>query len=102
MNTKTIEILMGDKELKFNVTLEAYNNCVNSLQADNKVAPMHNFLIIVSADETTKERVNYARDNALTADLFGVVVKEFKPDVEITVKKSSNGHDKLSRKDSPS
>ena len=99
MNTKTIEILMGDKELTFNVTLEAYNNCVNSLQVDNKVAPMHNFLISVSGDEDTKGRVNYARDNALTADLFGVVVKEFKPDVEITVKKSRNGLEKLSRKD---
>ncbi len=102
MNTKTIEILMGDKELTFNVTLEAYNNCVNSLQVDNKVAPMHNFLIIVSAGEKTKEQVNYARDNALTADLFGVVVKEFKPDVEITVKKSRTGHDKLIERDSPS
>ncbi|MCY4641099.1 MAG: hypothetical protein OXC41_00095 [Gammaproteobacteria bacterium] len=102
MNTKTIEILMGDRDLTFNVTLEAYNQCVNALQMDNKVAPMHNFLISVSADEKTKEAVNQAFKDALTSDLFGVVVKEFKPDVEITVKKSRNGQDKLSRKDSPS
>ncbi len=102
MNTKTIEIQMGDKDLTFNVTLEYYNNCVNALQMDNKVAPMHNFLIAVSANEKTTDAVNKAYQDALTSDLFGVVVKEFKPDVEITVKKSSSGHDKLSRKDSPS
>lgn len=102
MNTKTIEIQMGEKELTFNVTLEAYNNCVNALQMDNKVAPMHNFLISVSGDDKTKEAVKQAFKDALTSDLFGVLVKEFKPDVEITVKKSNSGQDKLSRKDSPS
>ena len=99
MNTKTIEILMGDKELTFNVALEDYNRCVNALQTDNKVSPMHNFLTVVSANDTTKEAVKEAYQNALTSDLFGAVIKEYKPDVEITVKKSRTGPGTLSRKE---
>lgn len=102
MNEKTIELLMGDKELVFKVSLEAYNNCVNALQTDNKVAPMQNFLVVTSANDKTKEAVKQAFNDALTSDLFGVVVKEFKPDVEITVKKSSTGQGALTGKDSPS
>lgn len=102
MKTKTIELMMGDQELTFNVTLEDYNQCVNALQADNKVAPMHNFLVSVSANDPTREAVKVAYEDALTSELFGAVVRQFKPDVEITVKKSRPGPGKLSRTDSPS
>ncbi|WP_420588196.1 putative phage tail assembly chaperone [Bacterioplanoides sp.] len=102
MNEKTIEVQIGDKELMFKVTLEDYNNCINALQMENKVAPMHNFLVITSANENTKEAVKQAFHDALTSDLFGAVVKEFKPDVAITVKKSSTGQGALTRTDSPS
>ena len=102
MNEKTIEVQMGDKDLIFKVTLEDYNNCVNALQPDNKVAPMHNFLVMTSASEKTKESVKQAFNDALTGELFGAVVNEYKPKVKITVKKSSSGQDALTRKDSPS
>ena len=102
MKTKTIELIVGDKELKFNVTLEDYNECVNALQATNKIAPMHNFLVSVSANDATKEAVKQAYEDALTSELFGVLINNFKPDIEITVKKSRPGPEKLSRTDSPS
>ena len=60
MKAKTIELMMGDRELVFTVTLEDYNQCVNALQTDNKVAPMHNFLTNVAANEATIEGVKEA------------------------------------------
>lgn len=96
-NSKTITVMMGDKELTFQVSLDDWNRCVNSLQPDNKIAPMHNFLINVSANDETKELVKQAYDDALTSDLFGAVINEFKPKVEITVKKSKSGPMKLTR-----
>ncbi len=96
-NSKNITVMMEDKELTFQVSLEDYNRCVNALQIDNKIAPMHNFLINVSVNDETRESVKSAYQDALTSDLFGAVVKEFKPDVEITVKKSKTGPDKLTR-----
>ena len=63
MNTKTIEIQMGEKELTFNVTLEAYNNCVNALQMDNKVAPMH------VANDFFRTNQRFRPENALATPL---------------------------------
>lgn len=96
-NSKTISVQMGDKELTFVVSLDDYNRCVNALQTDNKISPMHNFLINVSDNEETKAAVNQAYQDALTSELFGVVVKEYKPDVEITVKKYKTGPGKLNK-----
>ena len=86
---------MGDQELNFDISLEDYNQCVNSLQPDNKVNPMHNFLMNTAANNATKEAVKQAWSDAITADLFGVVVGEFKPKVDITIKKSRPGQNKL-------
>ncbi len=99
MKSKTICLQMGEKELTFTVTLDDYNQCVNALQVDNKISPMHNFLVSTSADEASKSAVKQAFEDALTSDLFGAVIKEFKPNVEITVKKSKDGPDKLSKTD---
>ena len=96
-NSKSITVMMGDKELTFQVSLDDWNRCVNSLQPDNKIAPMHNFLINVSANDETKELVKQAYDDALTSDLFGAVINEFKPKVEITVKKYKGGPVKLNQ-----
>ncbi|ELU12285.1 hypothetical protein CAPTEDRAFT_117495 [Capitella teleta] len=98
-NSKTITVMMGEKEMTFSVSLDDWNRCVNALQPDNKIAPMHNFLINVSANDETKELVKQAYNDALTSDIFGAVIKEFKPDVEITVKKYKTGPGKLSRTD---
>lgn len=87
-SSKIIVVTMGDKELTFNVTLDDWNRCVNALQPDNKVSPMHNFLINTANDDATKQSVNQAYQEALTSELFGVVSSEFKPKVSITVKKS--------------
>ncbi len=92
---KTICVQMEDDELVFDINLDDYNRCVNSLQPDNKVNPMHNFLINTAANNKTKEAVNRAWNEALTADLFGVVIGEFKPKVDITVKKSRPEPSKL-------
>ena len=97
MNSKSITVMMGDKELNFQIALDDWNRFVNALQPDNKIAPMHNFLINVAANEETKSSVKKAYEDALTADLFGVVSKEFKPEVEITVKKYKGGPVKLNQ-----
>ena len=79
--------LLQVEELEFHVTLTLYNDCINTLQPNNKVAPMHNFLVRSSANDATKNAVNKAREQALTSDIFGLVIDEFKPKVEFTVKK---------------
>ncbi len=94
---KNITIQMGDSLLNFTITLEDWNRCVNALQANNKVAPMHNFLINVSSNDDTKKAVNQAYEDALTADLFGVVAQEFKPNVEIAVKKYKPAQNKSNK-----
>ncbi|WP_256493295.1 hypothetical protein [Endozoicomonas sp. SCSIO W0465] len=33
-NSKTITVMMGDKELSFQVSLDDWNRCVNALQPD--------------------------------------------------------------------
>lgn len=97
MNSKTITIEMGDSLLSFTVTLEEWTRCVNALNVDNKVGPMHNFLIRVANNDDTKKLVNQAYQDGLTCDLFGVLVQEFKPDVEIRVKKYKTAPDKLNK-----
>ena len=79
--------LLGVEEMKFKVTLITYNDAVNGIQPNNKVSPMHNFLVRCSDDDATKAAVKKAYQEALTTDLFGQVMEEFKPKVSFTVKK---------------
>lgn len=99
MKSKEITLQVGQQDLTFNVSLEAYNQCINTLQPNNKVAPMHNFLVNVAKDEKTRKAVNQIYEDALTSEVFGALVNEFKPSVEITVKKSSPGPEALNRTD---
>ncbi|AMO55989.1 putative phage tail assembly chaperone [Endozoicomonas montiporae] len=79
--------LLGIEEMNFKVTLIMYNDCVNGIQPSSKVAPMHNFLVRCSADDETKAAVKKAYQEALTTDLFGLVMEEYKPKVDFAVKK---------------
>ena len=84
---KPVILCIGERELSFNITVEAYYRCVNALQPDNKTGPMHNFLIHCASDEATRKSIKQFYEHGRVPDIFGVLVSEFKPDIEITVKK---------------
>ncbi|MET4706731.1 putative phage tail assembly chaperone [Endozoicomonas lisbonensis] len=86
-NNREVIVMMDDRELKFEIGLADYNNCINKMQQKNKVQPIHMFLISCAADDDTKAAVKECYEDALTMDLFGEVLEGYKPKVEFTVKK---------------
>ncbi len=78
---------LGVEEMAFKVTLVTYNDCVNSIQPNSKVAPMHNFLVRCADNDETKTAVKKAYQEAMTQDLFAAVLEEYKPKVSFTAKK---------------
>ena len=84
---KKITLMINQSRLTFMVNIIAYNRCINSLQPENKTTPMFNFLQNCAADDETKKLVREYYEQGLAPDIFGVLIDEFKPDVEITVKK---------------
>ena len=83
---KRIVVEMGDQELTFDVTLQAYNDYLNKVTMKNKIQPAHNFLMNCAADDDTKKAVKYCYQQALTVELLDVVQDEYKPKVEFAVK----------------
>lgn len=83
---KKIIVEMGDQELTFNVTLQAYNDYLNKVTMKNKIQPAHMFLMNCAADDDTKKAVKQCYQDALTIELLDVVQDEYKPKVEFAVK----------------
>lgn len=84
---KQITVAAGDTELNFNVGLTEYNDLINKMTQTNKVAPMHQFLLRCAADDDTKSAVKTYYAMGATLDLAGVLIEEYKPAVEFSVKK---------------
>lgn len=82
---KKIGLTIGDDELRFNVSLSAYNNCLNSMTESNKVAPSFNFAMATVHPED-KEKLMVWLDQGLATDIAGHLMTEFRPKVQITVK----------------
>lgn len=80
----TLEI--NKKEIRFGVTLAAFNNYQDEFMPNAKVAPSENFLVkCVHPDD--KEEVISLCDQGYTIELAQMVASEFKPALEIKVKK---------------
>ena len=84
---KTVEVMMGESTLTFQIGLADYNDCINKMQPKNKVQPAHNFMARCAANDETRELVKQCYQDALTMDLFGEVLEGYKPAVEFAVKK---------------
>ncbi|WP_067522432.1 putative phage tail assembly chaperone [Endozoicomonas ascidiicola] len=84
---KTVEVMMGETTLTFQIGLTEYNDLINKMQPKNKVQPAHNFMVRCSANDETRAIVKQCYEDALTMDLFGEVLEGYKPNVEFAVKK---------------
>lgn len=85
---KNKEIIMnvGDDELRFSVGIKEFNELQDESLPKNKVTPSENFLMkCVHPDD--EEKLLALFEQGINFDLANLVASEFKPEVEIVVKK---------------
>ena len=85
---KTITLTVNDMELKFHVGLVEYHKFQNEFQTENKVTPAKNFLTRTVTNES-REALDGLISQGLSIDLAATLSDEFRPKVEIAVKKST-------------
>jgi len=83
-----IVLEINDKELTFDVSLEAYNKYMNEMQPTNKVAPSHTFVMRTVTEESKDDVRNLLKKPGAPLQLAGKLVEEFTPDLTIVVGKS--------------
>lgn len=85
---KTIVLNIGVTEFSFTVTTEDYNGYLNAVMPNNKVAPAHNLIMRTVAPEH-KEELRKVLENSPGTELqlSSVLLGEFAPTIEITIKK---------------
>jgi hypothetical protein len=83
---KKVVVTVGSDELTFNVGLTAFNEYQNEFLPQNKVAPSENFLTKCVESEN-KEKLLEICDQGFTIELANMVASEFKPALELKVKK---------------
>ena len=88
MKEQVVVLTVGCADLAFKPTEVEYNDYMNELMPDNKVAPAHNFLFNCVTDETKDELRKITDANPSAAvQLTAAVMAEYAPQLEITVKK---------------
>ncbi|MFC6633531.1 putative phage tail assembly chaperone [Microbulbifer taiwanensis] len=89
-NAQIIELTIGDKEITFEVTRDQYNKLINKLGPNQKVAPMHNFLVETVRDENKPALLEILADYpGSEVGIGGELVEAYSPDLQIAVKKRS-------------
>lgn len=89
-NQQTIELTIGEQAITFEVTREQYNKLINKLGMDQKVAPMHNFLVETVRDDDKEALLEIlANTPGSEVDIGGELIAAYKPDLQIAVKKRS-------------
>ncbi len=85
---KQIVLTITNSDIGFSMTTDDYNNYLNEIMPDNKVAPAHNLLMRV-VDSKQKDTLRELLDNSPGASLqiAGALTKEFAPSIEVSVKK---------------
>lgn len=87
-NTQEFDITVGEKDLKFVVTREAYNKLVNNLGPGNKVSAFHNFLVATVTDDNKKALTELLKATPGSEVAIGSSIYEaYTPDLDVTVKK---------------
>ncbi|KZN61556.1 putative phage tail assembly chaperone [Pseudoalteromonas luteoviolacea] len=90
MLNQKIVIDTGETDFTFNVTSQAYNKYLNSATPTNKVQPATNFLLSTVEDSQTKELKELVKQPGAAFHLVGLVVDEYQPEFNFTVKKSKS------------
>ncbi len=91
MAEKHIVLSVAGEDLAFVVTTREYNTFVNEMKPDDKVSPAIRFLRRALAEPALRDRLDELCDSGLAVDLAGLLVEEFRPKLEIEVKKSPRG-----------
>jgi len=88
MKEQVVTLNVGTEELAFQPTEVEYNDYMNELMPDNKVAPAHNFLFNCVTEESKDALRSITNANPSAAvQLTAAVMAEYAPQLEITVKK---------------
>jgi len=86
MIEKKISVNVGTETLDFNVGTGDYTRYQNEMQPTDKVTPSVNFLRRTLADKEQRPALDAFCDQGLALEIAGVVVQNFRGDVEIVVK----------------
>lgn len=90
MANKKITLTVDDKDIEFLVTSAAYSKFVNTMTPTNKIQPAHNFVMNTVTDDSRKDAIDILKKDGAGLQLSGLLIEEFQPDLNITVKKLSN------------
>lgn len=80
-------VTIGGTDFSFTPTVTEFNNYVNEMMPDNKVAPMHRYLMR-TVDKSQKDELNKLLNSVsgLTQDVFTTVTKEAKGGITVELK----------------
>ncbi|WP_345868404.1 putative phage tail assembly chaperone [Shewanella algae] len=85
---KTITLTIAGMDISFNMTTADYNNYINEVMPDNKVAPAHNLAVRTVSDEGKEPLKKLLEQHpGLEVQLAAKLAQDFAPMVEISVKK---------------
>lgn len=87
MVTKEITLTVGENEFKFKVSTTEYNTFVNDMKPDSKIVPAKNFVKRCLVDKGQTAAIEDLCDHGLAPDLAGALIEEFRPKLEIEIKK---------------
>lgn len=87
MTSKDIVLAIGGTDFAFRVETADYNAYINSLKPDDKVAPSVNFARRTLVDKAQRPALDELCEQGLAVDIAGALVEEFRPKLEIAVKK---------------
>ena len=82
-----ITLVIGGEDFAFDVTIDHYNMFINRMTLDSKVAPAVNLCRDTLVDRAQLPKLNALLDRGLALDIAGKLIEEFRPKVEIEVKK---------------
>ncbi len=85
---KTITLTIAGTDFSFTVTADDYNNYMNALMPNDKVAPAHQLVVRTVASTQKEALAELLESNSGAAMVIaGSLITEFAPKLEISVKK---------------
>lgn len=88
LNTQKIRLTANNIEFCFEVSRGHYNKLVNGIMVNDKITPMHNFLVTTVADSDKHALLNLlARTPGAEIALGTALMEAYVPDLEVVVKK---------------
>ncbi|ADU61481.1 MAG: putative phage tail assembly chaperone [Pseudodesulfovibrio sp.] len=87
---RNITLDINSREIEFNVNPDAYNKFINEFQPTSKVAPSHAFLMRTVTEASKPALRELLAMPGAAVEIVGALVEEYKPNLIITVGKSSS------------